>query len=273
MINPVVLFHISSEPDDAGSCMKTLKTILLSKWSKDQKQTLLEDIFTSVSHVCDVVRWEALSILSLTKCDDMGKIARSVLQNSCKNGKLFITKEIQYYGSENNIQLPRWSDYKGIFGNTEVRMKILVPTKKCIARGIDKDLLRQSEGHERFSNTMTVLSDIHKGGGHDNIARLLSYQQTHIPLFYAVQDDDAKNLLSFLLERREQKHWCHLSELNIYIRDALSAMCYLHSNKMIHRDITSCRFDVFLRKKCLKLSDFRLTRKMHRADDSVCSGI
>ena len=269
----LVYFSLSSEPDDTVPCMKTLKTILLSKWSKDQKQAFLKDIWASITHVCDVVRYEVLNILTLMKCDDLRKIAHSVLQNSCKNGKLFITKEVQCYGSEKDRQLPRWSECKGVFGNTEVRMKILVPTKNCIAKGVDKDITRQTEGHERFSNTLTVLSNIHKFGGHDNIAKLLSYQQTHIPLFYAVQEDDAKNLLSFLLERREQKRWCCCPELLHFIRDALSAMCYLHSNKMIHRDITSCRFDLFLQKKCLKLSDFRLTRTIDRADDSVCSGI
>ena len=254
--------------------MKTIKTFLLSKtWSKDQKQTLSKEIWTSIIHACDIVRWEVLNILASTKYDDMRQIAYSVLHERCQYGELFITKDIQYYGSEKDRQQPCWADCKGVFGHTETRMKILVPTKSCIAKGVDKDYAtKQTEGHERFSNTMSILSDIHKDGGHDNIVMLLSYQVTQMPLFYAVQDDDAKNLLAFLLERREQKRWCCLTELNHYITDALSAVCYLHSNNMIHRDITSCRFDVFLQKKCLKLSDFRLTKRLHRFDDTVCTG-
>ena len=254
--------------------MRTIETFLLHKaWTKDQKQTLSQEIWTLIAHACDVVRWKVVNILASTKCDDMRKIAYSILESSCRYGKLFITQELQYYGSEKARQDPRWSDCKGVFGNTEIRLKVLVPTKGCVLEHVARDYSnRQIEGNERFRNTMLILSDIHRDGGHDNVAQLLAYQLTHMPVFYAVQEDGAKNLLTFLLERREQKNWCCLTELNQYLKDALSAMCYLHSNNMIHRDITSCRFDVFLQKKSLKLSDFRLTEKLHRFNDTLCSG-
>ena len=254
--------------------MNTIKTILLNKvWSKDQKETLSQEIWTLITHTCDVVRFEVLNILSSTKYDDMQKITCSVLQTSCQSGQLFITKEAQYYGHEKGRLTPRWSDCKGVFGETEVGMKILVPTKNCVAKGVDDNYkAQQTDGHEKFGNTISILSDLHQNGGHDNIARLLSYQVTQMPLFYAVQTDGAMNFLTFLLARREQKRWCCLTDLYHYIRDAVSAMCYLHSNNMIHRDITSCRFDVFLQQKRLKLSDFRLTKKLHRFTDTICSG-
>ena len=204
----------------------------------------------------------------------MGRVIRSYIEHKLQNGRFIITEEIKCFGStRDKLHKPHWSDCRGIFGEIEMRIKILIPTKNCIAKSVGANYkAQQVAGKERFDNTLTVLADLNKNGSHKNIATLVAFQRTEMPLFYAIRADGATNFLKFLLLRRERKHWCSFQELVQNIKDAISAVSYLHSKRVIHRDITACSFDIVPEQSTLKLSDFRLAMKLDRPTETLCLG-
>ena len=264
------------ETDDAKPFVSALKHMLQHKtWTKEQKDLFYPEITSIFVHPDQQTRVELLSILASFQNVDMGRVTRSYVEDKLQNGHLFISEEVQCFGSEKDkLQNPHWSDCKGIFGEIEMRIKLLVPTKNCVAKSIDaKYKARQLAGHERFDNSMNILSHVHRNNGfHENIAKLLAFQTNQMPLFYAIQADGAINFLQYLIRRRNCKEWLPFITLTAYIKEAIAAITYLHSNNIVHRDITAYRFELQEEQSRLKLTDFRLAKKLDTNTDELCLG-
>ena len=271
------VFHLHAylETDDVKMFMAVIKQMLQNKgWSTEQRETLFQEVWPLVLHGRQEIRIELLNILASYRNIDMGMIVRSHIQSKLQAGRLFISREVHCYsGGKEHRHKPHWSDCNGVFGTTEVSLKILVPTQNCVAKGIDDKYKHQlTIDNERFDNTLTILSDVNRNGKNRNIATLVSFQQTNMPLFYAIQTDGVVNLLQFLLERRAEKQWCCMTNLGGYVLDAISAIGYLHSRNIVHRDITACRFNISPETSHVILTDLRLAKKLHRFADTLCLG-
>ena len=276
IVSPLTQTFLILETEDATPFVGALKHMLQDKtWTKEQKGLFYSEITSILVHPDLQTRVELLSILASFQNVDMGRVTRSYVEDKLRNGQLYISEEVQCFGSkEDKLHKPHWSDCKGIFGEVEIRIKLLVPTKNCISKSIDaKYKARQIAGHERFDNSLNIISHVHQNNGfHENIATLLAFQTNQMPLFYAIQADGTINFLQYLLRRRDRKEWLSFSTLCAYIKDAIAAITYLHSNNIVHRDITACRFELQEEQSRLKLTDFRLAKKLDTHTDELCLG-
>jgi len=140
---------------------------------------------------------------------------------------------------------------KGSFG--EVRKAVHLKTGKLRAIKIIKFDLKSNTDRKEIVSEIMMLKDL----DHPNIVKIIEYFESSNCLFIVMELIEGKPLIEYIIRNMKS-----LSQANIaaILTQILSAMAYLHSKSIVHRDIKS--ENVLFDGKVATLVDFGLSRNL-----------
>lgn len=140
-----------------------------------------------------------------------------------------------------------WVNLHGtITEDIDVVLNMLVPTLSCVSKGdVDEYMLKSNkEETKKHMNELRILTSLQQHCTHRNIAELFSFQCRPIPIFYITEIARTPNLLTYLLNTRNNEHMLQDQTLLRFTKDILEAVLFLHDNHIIHRNLTCSAFSV-----------------------------
>lgn len=164
---------------------------------------------------------------------------------------------------ESNVRLePTWLTFAGtVSENHGVVLHVLVPTLHCIAEGSMTDYKHKADQKETMKhlNSLDILKHLQDAKKHMNLIELLAFQCRPLPIFYVTDHSVGHDLNSYLLDSRRVFKWLSQRELITIVADAVDAISFLHSRKVIHRNLTSFAF-CMRKQNTIALHDFTLAK-------------
>ncbi|XP_069114479.1 uncharacterized protein [Argopecten irradians] len=170
-----------------------------------------------------------------------------------------------------NAFSPAWCTLHGTsIVHRSVTLHCLLPSLQCLLDGTMSDykLKANKEDTKYEINTLEILRIIQAERNHPGILSLHAYQCRPIPLFFVVDRFKGADLFSYLHQRRKDKNWINLSALAKISSEVVSAVDFLHSKKVIHRNITASSFALDSRKRLI-LTDFSIAKHVDASEVSV----
>ncbi|XP_062596478.1 uncharacterized protein LOC134257922 [Saccostrea cucullata] len=141
-----------------------------------------------------------------------------------------------------------WSICGGRLYHFNVTISILIPDISTL-KNTDHTEEAKSK-HVRKTNEFEILLSMQKDYRHtcNSIAKLLAYGSSSLPLPFYVVENHPQGLLERLLEARRSHKWLPRSWMYERLQEMASCFTYLHSQRIVHRDIT---LHSFCLKTCL----------------------
>ena len=146
-----------------------------------------------------------------------------------------------------------WIEMSGRFSSTDVLVLIKHPSYLDIFDNIYANQLETKWQDDNYLNELSILKSLR----HPHIISLFSYQENLIPEFYILDDYNKTNLMSHLKNRSDNKEYFPRDQLFNFLLNASSAIQYLHSESLAHRNITASSFYI-CDKHTVKLCGFQL---------------
>ncbi|XP_078318841.1 uncharacterized protein LOC111119242 [Crassostrea virginica] len=134
---------------------------------------------------------------------------------------------------------------------------------------------RNSERNNDIQNELDALKQIESEGFHENVARLLAFNQS-FPKFYIKEKIHGDNLQRRLLEAREQKKIIPIVDLIGIIIQAVQGVIYVHNRGCLLRDLTSASFGCNWKETSyeVKLKNFEKAAKPSDfSDEGIINGL
>ncbi|XP_060081850.1 uncharacterized protein LOC132561138 [Ylistrum balloti] len=163
---------------------------------------------------------------------------------------------------------PAWCTLHGTaIGSRDVTLHCLLPSLQCLLDGSMADYkVKADQKDTKFEiNTLEILRIIQAENNHPGILSLHAYQCRPMPLFFVVDRYKGSDLFSYLHQRRKDNNWINLSALAKLASEVLSAVDFLHSKKVIHRNLTATSFALDS-KKSLVLTDFSIAKHVNASE-------
>ncbi|XP_062598126.1 tyrosine-protein kinase Fes/Fps-like, partial [Saccostrea cucullata] len=141
-----------------------------------------------------------------------------------------------------------WSICGGRLYHFNVTISILIPDISSLKTNIHTEEAKSK--HMRKTNEFEILLSMQKDYRHtcNSIAKLLAYGSSSLPLPFYVVENHPQGLLERLLEARRSHKWLPRSWMYERLQEMASCFTYLHSHRIVHRDIT---LHSFCLKTCL----------------------
>ncbi|KAK3595292.1 hypothetical protein CHS0354_010902 [Potamilus streckersoni] len=197
------------------------------------------------------------------------EICRGYIARSLSLPRLSLMEDVIQKSSD--VGHPFWIIMFGNFGDVRVKINCLIPTKHCVIKLFSEDYKSKADRNQTADNwnTFVTLKSVQCCGGHDNIVKLLAYQYFPLPFFFILEHQPNKNFLEWLLSHRKGNTWMRSETLIFMIKDVVSAVKFLHTNNILHRDLTACRCVISDESLSVKLHQFRLAKiKTVKGDES-----
>ncbi|CAC5409129.1 unnamed protein product [Mytilus coruscus] len=156
---------------------------------------------------------------------------------------------------------PEWVDYEGTMADsTIVTMHMLLPTLNALSKGDVEEYILKSKKYEtdRHTSALQVLHSLHEDVTHRCIMQLFAFQCRPIPLFYVTEKSRDPDLLTYLLNSRHVENQLQTHRLLELVVDIIEAVLFLHTHKIIHRNLTCSAFSIRHQGKTVFLHDFSL---------------
>ncbi|OWF48174.1 uncharacterized protein LOC110453416 [Mizuhopecten yessoensis] len=166
---------------------------------------------------------------------------------------------------------PAWCTLHGTAtGPRDVTLHCLLPSMQCLLGGSMADYkVKADKVDTKYEiNTLEILRIIQAEGNHQSILSLHAYQCRPLPLFFVVDRYKGADLFSYLHQRRKDNNWINLSALASIAYDILSAVDFLHSKKVLHRNLTASSFALDHNKRIV-LTDFSIAKHVDASEVSV----
>ena len=192
-------------------------------------------------------------------------------QNQIRN---VIFKHVQTLFSAANLRIfsfkketvaaekPAWCEFPGkIWNDLNVTFHLLISTVSCLASGSMEDYrnLADEKGTKKRINCLEIMRLLQYDKNHPNFVKLIGYQYRPLPLFYLTECH--KSFHTFLLEKRQYHKWLPREKLGKMAIDATSALQFVHSKGVVHRNVTIYSFSINER-ETIKLHDFSLSKML-----------
>ncbi|XP_061174558.1 uncharacterized protein LOC133183640 [Saccostrea echinata] len=237
---------VFNKVDERSEDFRTLLEVLKicsqgfhAKWSFLPIPDEVHDLLFTLGHPVLQLVVEALD-LSETK---FRELAEANIRNTVpglhvhdKDREIFCKTNDKYY----------WSIRGGRLYHYSVTISILIPDISNLKINDHTDEAKSK--HMRKTNEFKILLSMQKGFKHNSIAKLLAFGSPALPLPFYVIENHPQGLLERLLEARRSHKWLPLSWMYERLHEMASCLSYLHSQRIVHRDIA---LHSFCLKTCL----------------------
>ncbi|KAK3093265.1 hypothetical protein FSP39_013447 [Pinctada imbricata] len=234
----------SSDCEYKGTLLMILSVVLEGKFlSQIQRLHLIDIVKPLLFHKDKVIIHQIIGILGKNsfKASDFRRMVLPHIESTLL--ALNVKLDHKDYDIE-EINGPVWRALSGRIGyDCKVRVQVLFPTFHSISKGSMYNYSEYADENETKYHT-TNLETLHSLNSvcHHNICRLIAYQTRPLPYFYITESFQEHDLSKYLLRMRRNQTWLPEDTLVIMTTGLMEAVMYLHSKKIIHRDLTTRTF-------------------------------